>query len=447
MKLPNSAKFPFRNRKLVIRNLRSFTLIELLVPTGPLRGRPCLPAGRLAIHPMPKSRKSFTLIELLVVLAIVAILSVVVIMTLNPSELLKQARDSNRLSDLSTLNTALSAYSADVNGGFMGTSTVVYVSIPDTSPTCDNLGLPTSTGAGFTYHCATAENLKRADGQGWIPVNFSNISFGSPLSSLPVDPTNTTSSGNYYTYVSGGSFILTALPESQKQKTALSSNPNISNYPGVIAVGNNLSLSPLYNPSGLVGYWNFDEGSGTTAADSSGNGNAGTIIGTTVVPGKIGSARAFNSSSDMVTVPDNGVVLDPASITMSAWIYPTLDLVGDIISKNGNSGYRYRRNTAKTATFYDRGGTNAIGSNNTIPLGAWSMLTVTGNASGLKIYINGILDSSNNSAYGPGDNADSLYIGVYGPYSEPFTGNLDDVRVYNRALSAAEILALYNSTK
>src|SRR5512140_2567136 len=98
---------------------------------------------------MLSSRKSFTLIELLIVLALVAILSVVVILTLNPSELIKQARDSTRLSDLSTLNTALGAYNADVNNGFMGTSTVVYVSIPDTTSTCANLGLP-SLPAGYS---------------------------------------------------------------------------------------------------------------------------------------------------------------------------------------------------------------------------------------------------------------------------------------------------------
>ena len=66
-----------------------------------------------------KNNSSFTLIELLVVLALVAILSVVVVMTLNPAELIKQARDSNRLSDLATINTALNLFSADVTSGFM----------------------------------------------------------------------------------------------------------------------------------------------------------------------------------------------------------------------------------------------------------------------------------------------------------------------------------------
>src|SRR5471030_3210736 len=68
-----------------------------------------------------KNRSGFTLIELLVVIAIIAILSVVVILTLNPAELLRQARDSNRVSDFATLKSALGLYAADVN-----TTTAMY---------------------------------------------------------------------------------------------------------------------------------------------------------------------------------------------------------------------------------------------------------------------------------------------------------------------------------
>ena len=198
----------------------------------------------------PRSRSSFTLIELLVVLAIVAILSVVVIMTLNPSELLKQARDSNRLSDLGTLNTALSAYSADVNGGFMGTSTVVYVSIPDTTSTCANLGLPTLP-TGWSYNCVTSTSTKLSDGRGWIPVNFSNISFGSPLSSLPVDPINTTSSNLYYTYISGGSYKLSAV-SLESQKYSLKSTEDGGVASDSYETGNNLTLGSTFFPAGWI---------------------------------------------------------------------------------------------------------------------------------------------------------------------------------------------------
>ena len=408
---------------------------------------------------MLKSRSSFTLIELLVVLAIVAILSVVVIMTLNPSELLKQARDSNRLSDLGTLNTALAAYEADVNQGFMGTSSVVYVSIPDTSPTCANLGLPTSTGAGFTYHCVTSQNLKNSDGTGWIPVNFSQISFGSPISSLPVDPINTTSSGNYYTYVSGGSFILTAIPESAKQKTALSSNPNISNYPGVIAMGNNLSLSPLYNPSGLVGYWNFEEGVGTISPDRSGNGNDGTWAGsgTHYSTGKVGGyAAQFNGTDDWIIMPPSSV-LAANDITMLIWVNIAAQPAthtGIITNKNGaayginlaiNSNMNFESfvSDGSSGTYFYASAPGTSGIN------AWHYLAVTHSSAGSnKIYYNGLYRASLDKAIGYQSTDDKVAIGAfYNPGNLKINGYIDEVRIYNRVLSAAEIAALYNATK
>ncbi|MEK7094356.1 MAG: prepilin-type N-terminal cleavage/methylation domain-containing protein [Patescibacteria group bacterium] len=58
-------------------------------------------------------QKGFTLIELLIVIAIIAVLSVVVVLTLNPAELLRRARDSTRISDMSSLNSALNNYRTD----------------------------------------------------------------------------------------------------------------------------------------------------------------------------------------------------------------------------------------------------------------------------------------------------------------------------------------------
>jgi prepilin-type N-terminal cleavage/methylation domain-containing protein len=167
-------------------------------------------------------RNAFTLIELLVVIAIIAILAVVVVLTLNPAEMLRQARDSNRLSDLATLQNAINLYNADqggANGYSLGSSGVTYVSVPDPTATttagsdCSGLGFP----AGGTFHCPASSTYKNASSTGWIPINFQNISSGAPISNLPVDPTNTTSSNLYYTYQTDGlTFKLRAVPESQK---------------------------------------------------------------------------------------------------------------------------------------------------------------------------------------------------------------------------------------
>src|ERR1700733_9599187 len=89
----------------------------------------------------------FTLIELLVVIAIIAILAIVVILVLNPAVIFQQTKDSNRISDMSTLNTVLATYTAQ-SGGSLGVANMVYVSIPDPTATttagdhCEGLGLP-----------------------------------------------------------------------------------------------------------------------------------------------------------------------------------------------------------------------------------------------------------------------------------------------------------------
>lgn len=101
----------------------------------PLHIRQFLEAARLCYNTcMPSelrrghSVKGFTLIELLLVIAIVAILSAIVLLYLNPAELIKQARDSNRFSDLDTLKRAISVYLSDVTNPSLGTAGVCYQS-------------------------------------------------------------------------------------------------------------------------------------------------------------------------------------------------------------------------------------------------------------------------------------------------------------------------------
>jgi prepilin-type N-terminal cleavage/methylation domain-containing protein len=177
--------------------------------------------------------KAFTLIELLVVIAVIAILSVVVILSLNPAELLRQSRDSTRLSDMATIQSAINMYNADQSGAAsysLGSSNVTYVSIPDPTATttagtdCSGIGFP----AGGAFHCAAPSSFRTTNGTGWIPINFSNISSGVPFGNLPVDPVNTTSSNEYYTYQTNGTtFKIRSVPESAKYLATAGTNPNL----------------------------------------------------------------------------------------------------------------------------------------------------------------------------------------------------------------------------
>jgi len=124
-------------------------------------------------------RSAFTLIELLIVIAVIAILSIVVVLTLNPAEMLRQSRDSTRVSDLDTLAHAISLYQEDQGTtggpGFMGNSTLIYTSLPDSSSTCGSWNLP-SPPAGYAYQCAPSSTYRSTNGSGWIPPSISQAS-------------------------------------------------------------------------------------------------------------------------------------------------------------------------------------------------------------------------------------------------------------------------------
>ncbi len=138
-----------------------------------------------------KTSKGFTLIELLVVIAIIAVLSIVVILTLNPAELLRQARDSNRISDLATLKSAISLYLADVSTPFLGTSTIGYAdSFNSVTGVATSVGSFSATfpSTPAVTSVATSATARAVNGTGWIPINFNLISSGAPVSQLPVDP-------------------------------------------------------------------------------------------------------------------------------------------------------------------------------------------------------------------------------------------------------------------
>jgi len=177
-------------------------------------------------------KKGFTLIELLVVIAIIAILSVVVVLTLNPAEMLRRSRDSNRASDLSIIKTAISLYLADVSTTAMGTAGTCYMSYSGaTSPTtlyefASNtvetaavVPYPTTTsqsGCGQWFSSGGAAAVIGSSSRsvsgvtGWIPINLSLISSGAPIGQWPADSaysagsagTGNAYAGHFYSYIS-----------------------------------------------------------------------------------------------------------------------------------------------------------------------------------------------------------------------------------------------------
>jgi hypothetical protein len=254
---------------------------------------------------------------------------------------------------------------------------------------------------------------------------------------------------------------VTNLFESQKYKLQYAENPVLNGYPELNAEGSNITLNPLWNPSGLVGYWPLNEGTGTTAYDMSGNGNNGSWNGSTTngsyyTAGKVGPwAGTFDGSTDAITIGTVSV-LNPGTITVAAWIYPKSSSLGTVVARNGpyylGFGNQFTSVTQKVGVGACAGSCtwNAITGNTTISLNAWSLIALTYDGTTTRAYLNGVQDASlvlspNGPLTSGGSN---LRIGWCDPgMNQYFDGLVDDVRIYNRALSASEVQALYDAER
>ena len=417
-----------------------------------------------------RSRKDgFTLIELLTVVAIIAILMMVIVLKLNPAQLYAQAADVNRLSDIATLNSALGLYSADQSGksGFsLGSSSVAYISVPDTSPTCANLGLP-ALPTGYSYACAPSTSSRNTNGAGWIPVNFGAITTGSPFESIPTDPSNQTSSDLFYTYSTDGTnYEVTAVLESSKYRPQLIAKHAIHDYPGVVAQGSSLAISPLFNPSGFYGYWPLNEGTGGSALDESGSKNKGTwnggVAGTSgyYSPGNEGVwAGTFDGGTTYVSTAN--AFSGPTVFSIVVWFKTTSGSGGKLVgfggSQTGSSGsydrHIYMMNDGQLIFGNWTGSAQINTSPSSYNDGKWHFVVGTLSSAGQYLYVDGSLVASSSNTGTSAYNGywrigyDNLNGWPSAPSSYYFGGLIQGVRIYSRALSPAEVLAIYNAEK
>jgi hypothetical protein len=205
-------------------------------------------------------------------------------------------------------------------------------------------------------------------------------------------------------------------------------------------------------PSSLVGWWKLDEESGSTALDSTGNKHDGTLIQNPVwTTGKIGGALEFNGTSNFVRIPDHPALTFAVSqsYTLAAWVYVPQVMAGwhGIVCKGRQSG--------GGAMYYGIW----IGDNGGVPTWyygtwptwasvvagpGWYHIVVTQNAeANTKIfYLNGEFDSK--TAAQAGDAAGALLLGSDQEPGDSFAGKVDDVQLYNRAVTAQQVVDLMN---
>jgi len=237
------------------------------------------------------------------------------------------------------------------------------------------------------------------------------------------------------------------------QGSSLDINVTMENQGDYAETFNVTAYYNLTQPPGLVGYWKFDEGLGTTAYDSSGYNNHGTVYGATWTSGKINNALNFDGVDDYVYVYPNPSLDMTDELTIEAWVKsvaPTVEDAQDIV-RQGNFLYgkyryglhfwnnqRFSFNTHDGTTWYSTGGSARYS------FGEWHhVAAVFKNGEYMKLYVNGQFVNESASPAINTATGEPVYIGaeIYGQMSRFWNGFIDEVKIYNRTLSREEIVA------
>ncbi|MGB5062941.1 MAG: LamG-like jellyroll fold domain-containing protein, partial [Candidatus Competibacter sp.] len=361
--------------------------------------------------------------------------------------------------DTSTGN--ITSYSWDFGNGITSTARTAMVTYntPGTYTARLTVTGPSGASATSTKTILVTAALPVADfganpvtGKAPLVATFTNTSSGTTTSYQWDFGDGTTSTDSYptHTYAKAGTYTvkLTATgPAGSNTKTKT-------------------SYITVAGDSGLVAAYSFDEASGNTVVDTSGQGNHGAINGATRTTGKFGNALSFNGSSNWVTIPDADSLDLTTNMTLEAWIYPkNLADRRPILAKQGTTngtparGFMFSAGDysgsgkVETELFKDESNSSSLTSSTALNTSGWQHVAfvyqyVADGTSKMTLYINGVAKGSSTTAVGPVQkNTQPLDLGRYywdSSYARYFNGLIDEVRIYNRALSATEIASDMN---
>jgi prepilin-type N-terminal cleavage/methylation domain-containing protein len=405
-----------------------------------------------------QNNKGLTFVEMLIVISIILILFASFFYFWNTIDIFRKSRDSKRINDLQLLDSALKTLLSTERNINLGQENVIYISLPDSSSTCASYNL-IPLFSPYSYRCQTSQNYLKVDGNGWLPVNFT---LGKILmvSVLPIDPLN--NKDYFYAYqVRYGRYKLTARFESQTNISKMANDGGLE--PTLYEVGTDLFIPSPH--SGLVGYWSFDEGTSTIAYDLSGYGNNGTLNNFNFTAtsgwttGKIGKALIFDGVDDWVRVPNSPSLDINKNISVFAWVNRSriVDwerVLGKYYYSGGNTGsWELDLGQGYLRCLFNINGTwiyaNApAGTNNATS--TWYFVGCVYDGSKLYNYVNGELKATSIASGNMTTTTYPLAIGATSngtAIQNVIQGIIDELRIYNRALSASEIKVLYEATK
>ncbi len=293
---------------------------------------------------------------------------------------------------------------------------------------------------------------------------FDNLQSNTPIDSFSI-------SGNSFSYnIPGYSSLLFSIESSSCTGTCKTNScdtyDDCWSASGECPSGHCCSGTCTTPSTSLIALYHFDEGSGTIAGDSSGYGNDGTVYGAVWTKGISGNALEFDGS-DYINVPDSSSLNNPSAVTVEAWVkldsYMSAQDMCSIVQKYawstpGRGGFSL--GTANAAGGYSDDGLPAFiivedenydlaVSSAHLSLDTWYHLVGTYDETTniIRIYVDGKEKDTTSFAGELYSAGVSLEIGRDLPVSRWFDGTIDEIRIYNRALSPEEILEHYNEVK
>jgi hypothetical protein len=204
-----------------------------------------------------------------------------------------------------------------------------------------------------------------------------------------------------------------------------------SSGPGTVAPAN-----------GLIGYWAFNDGSGLVAADGSGKGNNAALMNNpTWSAGRAGGALQFNGSIQSAKIPAASLFNLSAPFSVAFWVYA-----------NGTGGYQQAfgrddfgaRLLLAGGSILAQFGNNLWSAANAVPANGWHHVAYVADTTGQKIYVDGVVSGSDAFGSATFANANAILVGNSVSSAYPLNGSVDEVRIYNRAVSASEVSAMVN---
>lgn len=333
-----------------------------------------------------------------------------------------------------TYSYTISAFDGAGNESAQTAPVVATTPVPDTQPPSASMTAPAN---GSTVSSTITVSANASDNVGVDQVEFllDGVNISTDTTAPYSTQWNTTTTSN-------GMHALSARARDTAGNFGLTS--------GVVNVTVDNSAPPL--PADLMAAWAFNEGTGASSADVSGNGNTMTLVNNPAwVTGKYGTGVKFDKIDDYVRALNSPTLnVSGNALTISTWVNP---LAGggdqELFGKFWNAGmtspyYQYamelHNNGVRPVFFVGTvGGFIAAPMNTDLPVGQWSHLAITFNGSSVQFYLNGNLTNSQSLIANLTARDTPLHLGADSSLNQHFNGTLDEFRIYKRTLSQADI--------